>query len=152
MITAPLNLESRLRKAPRNFDALFYVNLGVLLLMFSLFGSRFVMLPGVNVVLPQLTNQSWPEQTGSLRVLIQHDGQIAFEGGFCSLEVFRERLREKIAARRGQISLLVQADQMVPYHRVFELSAVALELDVPVSWAAESAGPLAEPKSALRGP
>lgn len=141
MITAPLNLEARLRKAPRNFDALFYVNLGVLLLMFSLFGSRFVMLPGVNVVLPQLAHRNWTEQAGSLRVLIQHDGQIAFEGGFCSLEVFRERLREIAAKRAGEVSLIVQADQMVPYHRVFELSAVALELGVPVSWAAESAGP-----------
>lgn len=145
MITAPLNLEARLRTAPRNFDALFYVNLGVLVLMFVLFSSRFVMFPGVNVVLPQLTNKTWTQQAGNIRVVIQHDGRIAFEGGFCTLEVFRERLRE-IVAQRGRISLLVQADQMVPYHRVFELSAVALELDVGVSWAAESEGRQPDPR------
>lgn len=146
MITAPLNLESRLRTPPRNFDALFYVNVGVLLLMFALFGSRFVKLPGVNVVLPQLTNKTWTDQAGSLRVLIQHDGQIVFEGGFCTLETFREKLRA-IAVKRAGVSLVVQADQMVPYHRVFDLSAEALALNVAVSWAAETAGLEADGKS-----
>lgn len=139
MITAPLNLESRLRKAPKNFDALFYLNVGALVLLFVLFGSRFVMLPGVKVVLPQLANKNWTEQAGNLRVLIQHDGQIAFEGGFCSLETFKTRLAQ-IVAERGRVSLVVQADQLVPFHRVFDLSAAALDLDVPVSWAAENVG------------
>jgi len=49
MITRPLDLASKLRKAPQNFDALFYVNAGLLVLFFTLFGSRFVLAPGFGV-------------------------------------------------------------------------------------------------------
>jgi len=57
MITRPLELSSRLRAAPRNFDALFWVNVGVLVLFFGLFGSRFVLAPGLGVdfYLPELS-------------------------------------------------------------------------------------------------
>jgi len=56
MITRPLELTSRLRAAPRSFDALFWVNVGALVLFFGLFGSRFVLAPGLGVdfYLPEL--------------------------------------------------------------------------------------------------
>jgi len=56
MITRPLELSSRLRVAPRSFDALFWVNVGALVLFFGLFGSRFVLAPGLGVdfYLPEL--------------------------------------------------------------------------------------------------
>lgn len=49
MITRPLDLASKLRPEPRNFDWLFFVNAGLLVLFFSLFGSRFVLAPGLGV-------------------------------------------------------------------------------------------------------
>jgi len=49
MITRPLDLSSRLRATPRSFDALFWVNVGALVLFFGLFGSRFVLAPGLGV-------------------------------------------------------------------------------------------------------
>lgn len=49
MIVRPLDLASRLRPEPRDFDALFYVNAGMLALFFSLFGSRFVIAPGLEL-------------------------------------------------------------------------------------------------------
>lgn len=141
MITAPLQLEARLRKPPRNFDALFYVNVGALGLMFVLFGSRFVLLPGVNVALPQLAEHKWMEPADGRRVLIQQDGQIVFDGAFHTPASFRAELR-RLAAEKGRIALIIQADQQVPYQRVFELSAEALELGLPVSWAAENSAGL----------
>jgi len=56
MITRPLDLSSRLRAVPRSFDALFWVNVGALVLFFGLFGSRFVLAPGLGVdfYLPEL--------------------------------------------------------------------------------------------------
>lgn len=47
MITRPLDLAPKLRPEPRNFDWLFFVNAGLLVLFFSLFGSRFVLAPGL---------------------------------------------------------------------------------------------------------
>lgn len=49
MITRPLDLQSKLRRPPRNFDALFFVNVAALVLFFTLFGSRFVLSPGLGV-------------------------------------------------------------------------------------------------------
>lgn len=49
MITRPLDLLSKLRPAPRNYDFLFLVNGALIALFFSLFGSRFVLSPGLTV-------------------------------------------------------------------------------------------------------
>lgn len=49
MITRPLELSSRLRPEPRTFDWLFYINGGLIVLFFSLFGSQFVLAPGLGV-------------------------------------------------------------------------------------------------------
>ena len=49
MITRPLDLAAKLRPEPRRFDALFYVNVGVLALFFLVFGSRFVLAPGLGL-------------------------------------------------------------------------------------------------------
>lgn len=56
MITRPLDLAARLRPLPRGWDALFYVNVGALAIFFFLFGSRFVLAPGlaVDFRLPQV--------------------------------------------------------------------------------------------------
>src|SRR6476620_1297046 len=49
MITRPLDLASKLRPEPRSMDAVFFVNAGLLVLFFSLFGSRFVLAPGLGL-------------------------------------------------------------------------------------------------------
>ncbi len=49
MITRPLNLVSRLSPPPRDLNAVAWVNVGVVVLFFSLLGSRFVLAPGVLV-------------------------------------------------------------------------------------------------------
>ncbi|TAG31697.1 MAG: hypothetical protein EAZ36_02915 [Verrucomicrobia bacterium] len=56
MITRPLDLAARLRPLPRGWDAIFYVNVGALAFFFFLFGSRFVLAPGlaVDFRLPQV--------------------------------------------------------------------------------------------------
>jgi biopolymer transport protein ExbD len=54
MITRPLDLASKLRPEPVNFGALFFVNVGLLVLFFSIFGSRFVLAPGLGIQLPSV--------------------------------------------------------------------------------------------------
>ena len=56
MITRPLDLASKMRPEPRSYDALFWVNVTVLVLFFSLLGSRFVLSPGLRVdfTLPEM--------------------------------------------------------------------------------------------------
>ena len=54
MITRPLDLSSRLRRPPSGYEFIFYVNAGLIVLLFVLFGSRFVLSPGLGLdfVLP----------------------------------------------------------------------------------------------------
>lgn len=49
MITRPLDLTAKLRPEPRNLDWLFFVNAGLLGLFFALFGSPFVLAPGLGL-------------------------------------------------------------------------------------------------------
>lgn len=63
MITRPLGLLDRLRPAPRSFDSLFFVNAVLLAVYFALFGSRFVIAPGV-----QLENPSFAVPQTSVAV------------------------------------------------------------------------------------
>jgi biopolymer transport protein ExbD len=49
VITRPLDLLSKLRPPPRNYDFLFLVNGGLIALFFSLFSSHFVLSPGLRV-------------------------------------------------------------------------------------------------------
>lgn len=50
MITRPLDLASRLRPPPRGLDWLFVMNVALVALFFSLFGSRFVLAPGLGLI------------------------------------------------------------------------------------------------------
>lgn len=52
MITRPLQLSDKLRPSPRSMDALFYVNAVLLGVFFALFGSRFVLSPGIELLQP----------------------------------------------------------------------------------------------------
>ena len=52
MITRPLALLDRLRPPPRGLDSLFFVNAVLLAVFFALFGSRFVVSPGVELENP----------------------------------------------------------------------------------------------------
>jgi len=49
MITRPLNLSSHLQPPPRFMDGVFYANVVLLGLFFAVFGSRFILSPGVNL-------------------------------------------------------------------------------------------------------
>lgn len=49
MITRPLDLSSHLQAPPRFMDAIFYANVVLLGLFFALFGSQFILSPGVEL-------------------------------------------------------------------------------------------------------
>lgn len=75
MITRPLDLASKLRAEPRNFDWLFYVNVGVIALFFSLFGSRFVLAPGVTV-LPEIAGANDGARVATHYITVNSERQI----------------------------------------------------------------------------
>jgi biopolymer transport protein ExbD len=125
MITRPLDLASKIRPEPRSFDALFYVNVGVLALFVSLLGSRFILAPGLGVdfTLPVSTNVSRVITTSTISV--KNSGQI-FADGLLSMSQLREWL--KVEARKSkEPSLLMRMSAGVPVSVQNEIVSAARE-------------------------
>jgi len=128
MITRPLDLSSRLRAAPRNFDVLFYVNVGLIAFMFVLFGSRFVLSPGLGV------DFKVPTMDGALGAAVPTDVVIAVKGSDLAFvegaKVDSAGLRRWLIGRaqgRPGLRLLVQADASLSTKDLTDIYEMARE-------------------------
>jgi biopolymer transport protein ExbD len=114
MITRPLDLASKLRPEPRNLDALFFVNVGLLVLLFLPFGSRFVLSPGLGVDfrLPEMPGASPGVMATTSTISVKNSGQI-FADGLITMEQLRAWLKLE-AQKTKHPSLLVRMSAGVP--------------------------------------
>ncbi|MBT5900993.1 MAG: hypothetical protein HOH58_02665 [Opitutaceae bacterium] len=131
MITRPLQLSDKLRPPPRSMDALFYVNVVLLGLFFALFGSRFVLSPGIELLQPEF---SLPASEVGGRTAVSTMAVISILGpnmvftrdgrmSFSELEVW---LPTQVARGGEQDSrLLVRADARVSAEDIMKISNVA---------------------------
>ncbi|AHF89970.1 hypothetical protein OPIT5_06790 [Opitutaceae bacterium TAV5] len=129
MITRPLDLASRMRGVPRSFDAFFYVNIGLILLFFGLFGSRFVLSPGLatDFRLPEAANSLAGAMTTDVVIAVPRDDMVLAEGEVRSFDQqFRGWLRARVGDRTDA-RLLVQAGAPVSAHELARIYAIAAE-------------------------
>ena len=144
MITRPLDLASRLRPAPRSFDGLFFVNIGALVLFFALFGSHFVLAPGlsVNFRLPAAACGHASAKAPTHVISVLANGQIFTSHG-APLRTFGEMpayFAEQARSAKDPV-LLVRGDATVPNSRMVEITSAAQAAGFEVMWAAsEPAG------------
>ena len=126
MITRPLDLAAKLRPEPRSFDALFYVNVGALALFFLVFGSRFVLAPGLGVdfKLP-MTSGALPGAMTTSTISVKNSGQILADG-LLSLPQLREWLKVE-AKKYKHPSLLVRMSAGVPVSVQNDIASAARE-------------------------
>ncbi len=133
MITRPLDLESRLNKPPRDFDVFFWVNAGVVALMFVLFGSRFVLAPGqimdvggpgAGIELPQVNAGSQGAGAASVVVSYRRDNVLLFEGGKYTLSELRQQMTAYVREHPRAV-LLVRADRQVSMQAFLDLCDMA---------------------------
>lgn len=131
MITRPLDLSSKLRSAPRSMDALFYVNVVLLGMFFVLFGSRFVMSPGIELLRPDFT---LPQSGGvggmstntTAVISILGPNMVFTSEGRMSFSELAVWLPSQVARGAEQESrLLVRADAQVPASDLLQLSDIA---------------------------
>lgn len=143
MITRPLDLASRLRPEPRRMDWLFYVNGGLMVLFFGLFGSRFVLSPGLGAgfELPQAVGTMDGARPTTHVITVVNAGQIFVGDGVRNLEQLQEWLRAA-ARTEKQPSLLVRASGSVPSATIVQIVGLANAAGFTVTLAAE------EPKGA----
>ena len=118
MITRPLELSTRLRPSPKSFDFIFLVNGALIGLFFALFGSRFVLSPGLRVNGRDFRlGSSFAALSGaiptSVVISVTSSEQIFIENGPVGST---EQLRDWLAAqgkKQPGAALLVQADDSV---------------------------------------
>lgn len=132
MITRPLDLESRMSPPPRDFNAVAWVNVGLIVLFFTLLGSRFVLATGVLVgvgeagaiELPSVNPASASTAATSVVVSYRRDNVILFEGGMYSLAELRKHMEAYTRSNPGSV-MLVRADKQVSNQALADLFAMA---------------------------
>jgi len=131
MITRPLDLESRLSPPPRDLNFVGWVNVGVIVLFFSLLGSRFVLTPGLAIgtdggglELPQGGEPAVSTGAASVVVSYRRENVILFEGGMYSLADLKKQLATYARRHPGAV-MLVRADRQVTLQNIVDLIETA---------------------------
>ena len=126
MIARPLELAARLRPPPRGYEFVCYVNVGFIALFFVLFGSRFVLSPGLGMDFEVPVMRSALAGAVSTDVVIALKGDdLAFvDGAKVNFLGLRQFLVERAKLRSG-LRLLVQADASVTARDLTEVYDMA---------------------------
>ena len=129
MITRPLDLLSKLRPAPRNFDFLFLVNGGLIALFFALFSSHFVLSPGLRVnntdmLLPSSTDALINPKATPVSVSVNANGQVWGDSGLIPPLKLLEWLAAQAKKAPGS-TLLVIMDTRAPMNVFTDISDAA---------------------------
>ena len=136
MITRPLELVARLRPEPRNLDWLHFVNAGLLVLFFSLFGSRFVLAPGLGVELRQMPGSRAGAAQTTHYISVTRSGVIIINSGPVGLAGLKNWLMEE-AKKTPHPSLLVRADKDVKTGDFADIASAAWAAGFSVVWSTE---------------
>jgi biopolymer transport protein ExbD len=118
LITRPLDLASHLTPPPRGWDALFYVNVGLIGLFFTLFASRYVLSPGL--VLTTMPAAQQDKVSTTHFITVRASGQIYAGPGLLSLPQLGKWLQDQ-AVTTDQPSLLVLAHADVTLPELTEI-------------------------------
>jgi ABC-type transport system involved in cytochrome c biogenesis permease subunit len=137
MITRPLELSARLRPEPRNFDWLFFVNAGLLGLFFALFGSRFVLTPGL--VLAPIAGADANARAPTHVISVVDAAQVFAGDGLRKITDLREWLGKQATTAKAPL-LLVRSGAETPLAVLAEISSAANAAGFEVLLAASEPG------------
>jgi len=140
MITRPLDLASRLRPPPRNFDALFLVNGGLIVLFFFIFGSRFVLAPGLGVTfrLPEMAGATQGAAVANVVISVRRTDMVLVDDGMLSYAQLRGWLQARARQEKAPV-LLVRADRSVPTEDMGKIAEMAGQAGFAgIQWAMEA--------------
>jgi biopolymer transport protein ExbD len=126
MIARPLDLASRLRPPPQGMGSLHYVNVILLVLFFSLLGSRFVLSPGLGVdfEMPTLDGARAGAAATPFYINVLRSGQIFTDDGLVDMGQLHDWLKAR-AARDSRPTLLIRASSEVSLSELVEIQEAA---------------------------
>jgi biopolymer transport protein ExbD len=130
MITRPLDLASRPRRLPRNFDAFYFINAGLLVLFFLMFGSRFVLAPGLGVrlkggfALPAMEGAQAHAVATNVFISVPRSGVALVDEGMITYPRLGGWLQARAKEHKAPV-LLIRADRSVPMQDIADIEALA---------------------------
>lgn len=126
MITRPLDLCARLRRPPHGYEFVFYINAGLIAVFFVMFGSRFVLSPGLGMDFSVPVLPAAMEGAMATDVVIAVKGpNLAFvDGAKVDFKGLRSHLMERGKVAAG-MRLLVQADASLATRELTEIYDMA---------------------------
>lgn len=109
------------------------LNTVLLLLVFFLLGSNFIVQSGVNVQLPESASRlSGFEQAHLISIPASPDAAVYYDGRRVTLTDLRQVLEQESS---GQKRVVIHGDQLAPFGRVMEISSLALNLGFEIAHA-----------------
>jgi biopolymer transport protein ExbD len=107
----------------------------LLLLIFFLLGSTFVIQSGIGVRLPESPSRlSGFDRAHVITVASSPENPYDLDGKPTALEELKKELAQK---KREMRKLIIHADQMAPFGRVMEISNAALGLGFEIAYATQ---------------
>lgn len=142
MLTRPLDLAAKLRPPPRSYDGLFFVNAGLIALFFVLFGSRYVLSPGLGVEfeLPQMPGAGANMRLATHVITVRNAGQVFVDDGARSIEELSDWLKAQ-SKRSDHPILLIRASAGVPTEILMRIVGIATVTGYSPVVAAEEPAP-----------
>jgi biopolymer transport protein ExbD len=151
MLSRPLDLVSRLRPAPRNFDHVFLINLGLIALFFRLFDLPYVMAPvlevgGFELPVAAKAGVGAPIPTLTITVTVGASASpaIIVDSGPQNLLQFKELLKEHARTNKSPV-LMMLVDRRVPSGDMIDIRAAAEAAGFRVYTAAQAQAPATKP-------
>lgn len=151
MITRPLDLAARLRPPPRTFDWFFFLNGGLIALFFSLFASRYVLTPALNIDfrLPVMAGANAEAVIATHHVAVDDSGVILSPAGKMTLSQLESWLKQEAPAFERP-TLSVYANRVVQLDIITKIVEVGSGAGFTVALAAvepsSAAAPAATPR------
>src|SRR5271154_6845332 len=126
MIARPLDLATRLRPPPHGMGSLHYVNVILVVFFFYMFGSRFILSPGLGVdfQLPVLDGARAGAAQTPYYINVLRSGQIFTDDGLVDMDQLHDWLKVR-ATHEVRPTLLIRASKEVSLSELVEIQGVA---------------------------
>ncbi len=106
-------------------DALPFVGVMFLLVLFLLLQSSFVFVPGVSIQLPESAATVSAITNATVTVAVDARGQLIFRNQFAREEDLRQGFVDAVNKHRGAVTLVLMADRSVPNEVIVRLVTMA---------------------------
>ena len=105
---------------PVNVNLISLIDVVLLLLIFFMISSTFVIKPGLKVDLPKASVEEVPQEKGDIVIFVTKDNEVKLEDEFYSYDELYEKL-SALKVEKPEAKLIIQADEEANHGTVVEV-------------------------------